>query len=96
MKLKLGDVVEIILNGFKIIPQHFVQNSEIGDADYLRGLHIDEQEKIIYINTSQSAEDMRETILHELYHGKLRLNRMEQNEGFVKSLTQRHYKELYK
>lgn len=96
LKLTIQDIIEIIANGFSIIPKEFIQLAEYGDPDYLRGLHVDDGEKKIYINTKQSASEIRETILHELYHGKLRLERLEQDEKLVNKLTKKHYRELYK
>lgn len=98
MKLTLEDVIEMVVTGSSIIPYKFVQIPEFNEEGFLQGLHVEDGncKRTIYLNTEQGIEDMRKFLMHELYHGKLRLNRIEQDEDLVEKLTNAHYNELYK
>jgi Zn-dependent peptidase ImmA (M78 family) len=94
VNLDLGEVIDIIAQGYKIETMPFIGNYN-NDSDIL-GLHIDNGTNLeILINSEQSKEERNYTILHECYHALFRKYSLPQIEKRVDELAVKTYKQLY-
>jgi len=94
INLTLKDVIETIVEGYKIESMRFV-GGELNESELL-GLHIDDgYSKEILINTEQTTDGKRYTTIHELYHALFKRLGLKQDERDVDFLARKKFKELY-
>lgn len=87
--LTLDDVVEI-LGEYSVLHQELPNVA----SGILYGM-VNYNTKKIYLNTDQDRTEMRDTLLHELYHVKARKNYCGNSEDEVDLLTKKTIGELY-
>lgn len=93
--LTLKDVVETIANGCDVTSIRFVDNYV--NNSRLLGLYLDDNgQREILINTEQTMDEKRLTILHEMTHAMYALRGYKQSETEVRLIAERKYHELYK
>ena len=94
INLELKDVIETVVEGYRIESLRFVGN-ELSESDLL-GLHIDDgYSKEILINTEQTTDGKRYTVIHEFYHALFKRIGLKQDERDVDFLAKKKFRELY-
>jgi uncharacterized protein YjaZ len=104
--MELKDVLDVLCRyyikhtDFPINHMSSLLDDDEGNSFVLKGLAIDDK-KLILIDKEQGLENMRETILHELYHGHFYMNgqlhgkSMKETERVVRYMAYKHTIDLY-